>query len=231
MRNLLILCVIPLFSRTQNNFYLGIGSIKTIANLTEGSHATQQENRDFGLYYGNNIKLSKNFMTVLEVFYLNFRNLKALTNHGTKGVQISPSKGVIYSILTGITVTMYSYVDKLGVDEINPVQYFYIYMAITFIIYNFNFFLKKENVYSDFFKKKNLFEYSFVGLSDSLSYLLILFTLTFTNLSYVAPMRNSGIVTSSLFGLIYLNEKFYKSRLIGSILIFVGIIIITIGIK
>ena len=71
MRNLLILCVIPLFSWTQNNFYLGIGSIKTIANLTESSHATQQENRDFGLYYGNNIKLSKNFMTVLEVFYLN----------------------------------------------------------------------------------------------------------------------------------------------------------------
>ena len=171
------------------------------------------------------------FANVIWLFMINFRNLKALTNHGTKGVQISPSKGVIYSILTGITVTMYSYVDKLGVDEINPVQYFYIYMAITFIIYNFNFFLKKENVYSDFFKKKNLFEYSFVGLSDSLSYLLILFTLTFTNLSYVAPMRNSGIVTSSLFGLIYLNEKFYKSRLIGSILIFVGIIIITIGIK
>ena len=71
MRNLLILCVIPLFSWTQNNFYLGIGSIKTIANLTESSHATQQENRDFGLYYGNNIKVSPKFMTVFEVFYLN----------------------------------------------------------------------------------------------------------------------------------------------------------------
>tara|TARA_Y100001970_G_scaffold80043_1_gene101690 strand:- start:17111 stop:17995 length:885 start_codon:yes stop_codon:yes gene_type:complete len=168
---------------------------------------------------------------VIGLFLINFRNLKTLTNQEKKGVRISASKGVIYSILTGITITMYSYVDKLGVDELNPVQYFYIYMAITFIIYNFHFFLKKENVYSDLFKKKNLFEYSFVGLSDALSYLLILFTLTFTNLSYVAPMRNSGIVTSSLFGLIYLNEKFYKSRLIGSILIFVGIIIITIGIK
>ena len=71
MRKLLILCIIPLFGWTQNNFYLGIGSITTFANLTDGTHTTQRENMDFGLYYGNNIRFSESFMTVLEVFYLN----------------------------------------------------------------------------------------------------------------------------------------------------------------
>jgi len=71
MNKLLLLFIIPLFAWTQHNFYLGVGSITTVANLTEGAKTIQRENVDFGLYYGNNIKLSKNFMTVLEVFYLN----------------------------------------------------------------------------------------------------------------------------------------------------------------
>ena len=70
MKKLLILFIIPLLGWAQNDFYLGIGSIKTIANLADRT-TTQRENIDFGLYYGNNIRLSKNFMTVLEVFYLN----------------------------------------------------------------------------------------------------------------------------------------------------------------
>ena len=44
-------------------------------------------------------------------------------------------------------------------------------------------------------------------------------------------MRNSGIVISSFMGFVYLNEKFNKIRAIGSIVIFIGIIIITIGIE
>ncbi|MAZ58535.1 MAG: hypothetical protein CMP56_03915 [Flavobacteriales bacterium] len=71
MNKLLILFIIPLFAWSQNNFYLGFGSITTVANLTQAEISTQEENIDFGLYYGNNIKLSQNFMTVLEVFYLN----------------------------------------------------------------------------------------------------------------------------------------------------------------
>ena len=104
-------------------------------------------------------------------------------------------------------------------------------MLITFVIYNFVAVLKKETLYTNFLSKKNLLEYSFVGLSDTFSYLLILYSLTFTEVSYIAPMRNSGIVISSLMGFVYLNEKFNKIRAIGSIVIFIGIIIITIGIE
>ena len=71
MKKVLIIFIIPLFGWTQHSFYLGVGSITTVANLTEGTESTQRENMDFGLYYGNNIKLSGKFMTVLEVFYLN----------------------------------------------------------------------------------------------------------------------------------------------------------------
>ena len=141
------------------------------------------------------------------------------------------NKGTVFSIVTGLTITAYSYIDKLGVEELNPVQYFYSYMLITFVIYNFIALIKKETLYTNFLNKKNLFEYSFVGLSDTISYLLILYSLTFTEVSYIAPMRNSGIVISSIIGFVYLNEKFSKIRASGSIVIFIGIIIITIGIK
>jgi drug/metabolite transporter (DMT)-like permease len=91
--------------------------------------------------------------------------------------------------------------------------------------------IKKENVYSSILTKKNFIEFSYVGLADSISYLLILYALTFVEVSYISPMRNSGIIISSFMGYFYLSEKLHKLRFYGSILIFIGIILTTIGIK
>jgi len=97
-------------------------------------------------------------------------------------------------------------------------------------LFNLLFLIKKENVYSSILTKKNFIEFSYVGLADSISYLLILYALTFVEVSYISPMRNSGIVISSFMGYFYLSEKLHKLRLYGSILIFIGIILTTIGI-
>jgi len=68
---LLLLLLLPLLSKSQHNFYLGFGSISSVANLKNNDVSQQSQNLDFGIYYGNNIKVSSKFMTVLEVFYLN----------------------------------------------------------------------------------------------------------------------------------------------------------------
>ena len=55
----------------QNGFYLGAGSITTIAQLTDQNNYYEKDHIDFGLYYGNNFKISDKIITTLEVFYLN----------------------------------------------------------------------------------------------------------------------------------------------------------------
>ena len=162
---------------------------------------------------------------------LNLKNFKEIKNNISGKLLIFKNKGVNYSVLTGLTITSYSFVDKLGVESLNPIQYFYMYSILTMFLFNLLFLIKKENVYSSILTKKNFIEFSYVGLADSISYLLILYALTFVEVSYISPMRNSGIIISSFMGYFYLSEKLHKLRLYGSILIFIGIILTTIGIK
>ena len=63
----------PNQSVCQHDFYLGVGSISTIAKIKDqiNNNYYERNNRDFALYYGNNIIWNNRFMTVLEVFYLN----------------------------------------------------------------------------------------------------------------------------------------------------------------
>ena len=58
---------------SQQNFYLGFGSVSTVAQLKKNSNYSEKNNIDYGLYYGNNIKISNSFLTTIEVFYLNQR--------------------------------------------------------------------------------------------------------------------------------------------------------------
>ena len=89
----------------------------------------------------------------------------------------------------------------------------------------------KENIYKGLLTKSKIKEYAIVGISDSTSYLLILYSLTFVEVSYIAPMRNIGIVFSFIIGYLFLNERLRINRIIGCLLIFSGIMITGIGIK
>ena len=70
-----------------------------------------------------------------------------------------------------------------------------------------------------------------VGIGDTSSYILILYTLTFVEVSSIAPVRNIGIVFSFIIGYLFLNERLQFNRITGCLLIFIGIIITGIGIK
>jgi len=71
MRSLLFLLFAPLVILSQNDFYLGFGSITTFAQFKDQGDLYEKDNIDFGLYYGNNLKITKKFITTIEVFYLN----------------------------------------------------------------------------------------------------------------------------------------------------------------
>ena len=71
IKKIILLIFLPLITFAQTDFYLGLGSISTFAKLKEADTYYEKENMDYGLYYGNNLRLTNQFMTTLEVFYLN----------------------------------------------------------------------------------------------------------------------------------------------------------------
>jgi len=62
-----------------------------------------------------------------------------------------------------------------------------------------------------------------------LTYSLILFALQFSRVSYIAPVREIGIVIGVLFGTLLLREPFGKGRAIGSCLIIAGLVLISLA--
>ena len=96
MRKILFLFFVPFIVLSQNDFYLGFGSITTFAQLVDQGSDYEKDNMDFGLYYGNNFKITDKFMTTLEVFYLNQKVVLARTRsskfelHQNVGFGIKP---------------------------------------------------------------------------------------------------------------------------------------------
>ena len=62
-----------------------------------------------------------------------------------------------------------------------------------------------------------------VGICTPMAYLLIMLALRLGNVTYVAAGRNIGIVVSTLVGGLYLKEKVGPLRVIGGLIIMIGV--------
>lgn len=65
-----------------------------------------------------------------------------------------------------------------------------------------------------------------VGILDLLAYMMILFAMQMTKVSYVVASREVSIVFSALPGIIWLQEKYGQQKSVGSFLIALGVVLI-----
>ena len=68
-----------------------------------------------------------------------------------------------------------------------------------------------------------------VGILSPLAYLLVLTALTFSPVSYVAPMRESSVLIGTLIGARLLSEGDTRRRLVGAAIIVAGVVAIGLG--
>ena len=162
---LLILLCLPIIGFGQSDFYLGVGMISSFANTSENNKQFKSNNKsDFGLYYGNNIKINNYFKTAIEVFYLNNRVI--LAQEGNKKFELHQNIG--FGLKPGIYYKKHSinlsagmlavYVFDKDVEFGNQLDYFdesYFYG----IEYSYDITQKTSCnlglLYSDFYKPSN----------------------------------------------------------------------------
>ena len=65
-----------------------------------------------------------------------------------------------------------------------------------------------------------------VGFLSGFTYLMILFALTMSKVSYVAAVREVSIVLSAFFGIVCLGEKNGRQKMVGAVFITAGVIAI-----
>lgn len=137
--------------------------------------------------------------------------------------------GVRYAVLTGLTITLYSLVDKRGVEYTQPFLYMYL-LTLGSAIGISPYILFKYGL-SEVRKewRTNNWHILAAGLLVFLAYGLVLTAFSLSQVSYVAPAREIGIVIGVLMGVFVLKEPFGQGRVLGSSLIVVGLVLLALS--
>jgi uncharacterized membrane protein len=131
----------------------------------------------------------------------------------------------LWALCTGATIAGYTLVDKIGVNIVHPPVYIYLMFVITLLLLSPYVFIKER---FDLKKEWNINKIPIliVGFLDLFTYLMILFALQISKVSYVAAVREVSIVFSALIGIMLLQEKNASQKLLGAVLISLGVVLI-----
>lgn len=129
----------------------------------------------------------------------------------------------LWALFTGLATTAYSLVDKVGVGLVYPPVYIYLMFFIAWLtITPWILIRERERLMEEW--RRHASAIAIVGFVSFFTYLMILFALQISKVSYVAAVREVGIVLSVYYGIVLLGEKHGKQKLIGAVLITLGVV-------
>ena len=134
-----------------------------------------------------------------------------------------------FAILTGFTIAAYTIIDKGGVRHVQPFLYMYL-MTLGSAIGLFPYVLAKRKLNGIRHElRHNSVAILVAGGLTFLAYGLVLTAFSLSRVSYVAPAREIGIVVTVLIGTLVLKEPFGAGRLLGSLMIVAGLLLIALS--
>lgn len=129
------------------------------------------------------------------------------------------------ALLTGLMIAGYSVVDKAGVSHVHPVLYLYFVFVVAAVLVTPYIALTRAEAVRLEWQVNRPTILAVAALSVG-TYLLVLFALTTSKVSYVSPVREVSVLFGALLGTLVLKEPFARMKLVGSLLIFAGIVCI-----
>ncbi len=130
-----------------------------------------------------------------------------------------------WALFTGLAIASYSLVDKIGVGLVHPPVYIYLLFVIAWLVISPPVLIRERGrLLSEWRNRKG--SIIIVGFLSGFTYLLILFALRLSKVSYVAAVREVSIVLSSYYGVVLLKERHGAPKLLGALLITLGVIAI-----
>ena len=139
------------------------------------------------------------------------------------------SAGMRYAVLTGLTIAVYSIVDKEGVGHVQPLLYMYFLIigTATMLAPYVLFHKGVKSVRTEW--RANAVPITIAGLFTFAAYGLVLTAFSLSRVSYVAPAREVGIVIGVMLGVFLLKEPFGRGRLLGSGFVVAGLALIALS--
>ncbi len=138
-----------------------------------------------------------------------------------------------WALTTGLLISIYSAVDKVGVRYIDPLPYLYVFLVVAWLALTAQWLspdrrsaLRLE-LQVDF--KRNVGRAVAVALLGAGAYGLVLAALRFSPVSYVSPVRELSVVIGAWIGVRFMGEPGGRLRIVAALLVALGIIVIALG--
>jgi uncharacterized membrane protein len=134
--------------------------------------------------------------------------------------------GTFFAVIAAFGTTIYSLSDKKAVTIVNPFLYslwrgiFVTTLLSGVVIYR----KSMENIRKEVKGKQLRIIVS--GFLMKAGYVLVLFTMSFVEVSYILSIRQFSVVIGTFLGLVFLREENRFTRIFGSCIIFAGIYIL-----
>lgn len=127
------------------------------------------------------------------------------------------------ALLTGGLIATYSTWDKTALDHLNPlVLTQFTVLGYLLILAPMALANRGKRVRAEW--SQNKVAIVSAGLLSPAAYILVLFALTTSQVSYIGPSREVGIVLGAVLGVFFLREGFGVSRIGGSLLVLTGVL-------
>lgn len=138
-------------------------------------------------------------------------------------------RGIVFALLTGITIAGYTVSDGLGVrlaqSKLGYIAFLHVGMGLTFtaVVY-----LIRRRDLGRFFREHGK-RAILGGLVACLAYSLVIWAMSGTLLAYVASLREISVVIAAVIGTVFLGEPFGRRRILSALVIAGGIVLISVG--
>ena len=132
------------------------------------------------------------------------------------------------ALLTGLTTAGYLLVDRVGISYVDPLLYVYLIFFVAAVLIAPYIIWKKSNFIAREWRANRLSIVA-VAVMYVASYLLVLFAMGSSKLGYISSVREVSVVFTAIIGTLVLQEAFAERRILGSIFIFAGILLIALA--
>jgi drug/metabolite transporter (DMT)-like permease len=136
-----------------------------------------------------------------------------------------------WALLTGILISTYTAVDKVGMKYFTPVPYIYFVLFVGWICLSLQWFLPESRaaLLAEVADRKRVGAVIAAAIFGTAGYALVLAAMRLSPASYVGAVREVSVVIGAWIGVRFMQEKGGALRVVSSSLVAIGILLIALG--
>ncbi len=136
---------------------------------------------------------------------------------------------LVFALLTGVVIAVYTLWDKQAVSAVHmpPVLYFYLFTVVRAVLLT-PIAMQRWPIVKEEWRLHRRHAFGIAVLSPT-SYILVLYALAISPVSYVAPAREIGILLGAMMGARWLSESDVPRRMAGAVAMVLGVVALALG--